>query len=832
MAQRRIMNVAALVALVVGLIAGGVAAPRAAADGVLDRVIGNEYGATRAIDGAGNDATNGDSESCAVADGNRGNLMELHAYNKPGNNEWYFAFVVDSSQALDSITGDFFGKGAGMTVNYILGIDVGCDGGPAGDMNSGSWKRFFSWQGAKYNNANPGVDYFVPMFPTGADALNAAVWSMSGTTKTLLASNVPVTTRVVDYRRHVELRLDPVLSGMPPALVGNNQLCLALVTTENSDNVDGNGGRVLDDLGEAGSVTGCDLSYRLDGTGGNGPMPAKIATQPNCQASRRPMPGGAATRQCTSLPARTTVPALDSTRACTLSQLGVNIDGNIESSYVLLTEAGYAGPYQGGDAAHSDFGGESAAYSYWTGSAMATYAGNADVRDVHVQTDAHFLYLNVSGPGLTAFGGQDQMAGQPADEANLFLALDLGNIASTTDRGDHGGGPEAYIPPNAAAGADASNHPGSRLVNFRGWAPDYIIEMVWAGDDGTIGNAQLWSWNNGSATWNLTAPYQFTTVETTGSSPSGAVPFNTAYYAAPNQPPPAAALVFGRQPTSYEFAIPWVALGGKPPLATQIRLGAYTGRNPDGWDINDQAPGVGQGANGLGSHERIGDLPDENDNEADAGAAGNDKTPYVGRTHGQAGRAPGSDNTAGDSDTIEAYFVFTQDPAMYNCPSPLAVDLAAFTASTTADGVTLAWETVSETDNAGFNVHRTGSVGDRPEQEGWVKLNDALIPAAAPGSSEGHAYTWTDAAATAGAAAGATTGASYWYMLEDVALDGTATRHDPVAVTMAEPNAVGLAGYGATGYHSGWAGFGDLRIGGLAVLVLAALGGVTRRRRH
>lgn len=41
--------------------------------------------------------------------------------------------------------------------------------------------------------------------------------------------------------------------------------------------------------------------------------------------------------------------------------------------------------------------------------------------------------------------------------------------------------------------------------------------------------------------------------------------------------------------------------------------------------------------------------------------------------------------------------------------SPLAVTLASFTAAATADGVTLAWETVSETDNAGFNVYRAES---------------------------------------------------------------------------------------------------------------------------
>ena len=34
-------------------------------------------------------------------------------------------------------------------------------------------------------------------------------------------------------------------------------------------------------------------------------------------------------------------------------------------------------------------------------------------------------------------------------------------------------------------------------------------------------------------------------------------------------------------------------------------------------------------------------------------------------------------------------------------------------------------------------------------------------------------------------------------MLEDVALDGTATRHEPVSVTVVEPNAVGLAAFGA-----------------------------------
>ncbi len=103
-------------------------------------------------------------------------------------------------------------------------------------------------------------------------------------------------------------------------------------------------------------------------------------------------------------------------------------------------------------------------------------------------------------------------------------------------------------------------------------------------------------------------------------------------------------------------------------------------------------------------------------------------------------------------------------------PGPLAVTLASFTAATAADGVTLAWETVSEADNAGFNLYRAGD-----ETGPWVKLNAALIPAAAPGSSGGHAYTWTDATAAGNTA--------YVYRLEAVALDGTAEILDTLGVT-------------------------------------------------
>lgn len=73
----------------------------------------------------------------------------------------------------------------------------------------------------------------------------------------------------------------------------------------------------------------------------------------------------------------------------------------------------------------------------------------------------------------------------------------------------------------------------------------------------------------------------------------------------------------------------------------------------------------------------------------------------------------------------------------------------------------------------------------------WTRANAALIPALTPGSAQGNVYTWTDATGAPGA--------TYWYTLEDVALDGTLTQHPPVSVTQVAPNAVGLMIFGGAG---------------------------------
>ncbi len=154
-----------------------------------------------------------------------------------------------------------------------------------------------------------------------------------------------------------------------------------------------------------------------------------------------------------------------------------------------------------------------------------------------------------------------------------------------------------------------------------------------------------------------------------------------------------------------------------------------------------------------------------------AGTEANIKTGKWGTVWTVGAAANTTNHTVGD--TFTSFSDITGGEA-----GTLAVDLAAFTADATPTGVTLAWETVSETDNAGFNVYRAegGSVGDRPQQEGtWVRLNAALIPAAAPGSSEGHAYTWTDATARPNT--------PYRYRLEAVALDGTMQVVDVIDVT-------------------------------------------------
>ncbi len=82
--------------------------------------------------------------------------------------------------------------------------------------------------------------------------------------------------------------------------------------------------------------------------------------------------------------------------------------------------------------------------------------------------------------------------------------------------------------------------------------------------------------------------------------------------------------------------------------------------------------------------------------------------------------------------------------------------------------VVVEWTTESEVNLAGFNIYR----GESPDGP-YLKINDALIPAS-PDPLTGGSYSYTDTTAEPGM--------TYYYMLEDVELDGQATTHGPVQV--------------------------------------------------
>ena len=167
----------------------------------------------------------------------------------------------------------------------------------------------------------------------------------------------------------------------------------------------------------------------------------------------------------------------------------------------------------------------------------------------------------------------------------------------------------------------------------------------------------------------------------------------------------------------------------------------------------------------------------------DADVVGTESAIYTGQWDGATwtmlNAADTANNTIGG--TVSSFSDFTGGEQ-----AALAVTLASFAAEAQADRVVVTWETVSEIDNAGFNLYRTGSVGDRPEQGDLI----ATVPSQAPGSTQGAAYSFEDLDVQAGQ--------TYWYTLEDVSLGGATTLHGPVSATVQAPTAVTLSGISAS----------------------------------
>jgi hypothetical protein len=103
-------------------------------------------------------------------------------------------------------------------------------------------------------------------------------------------------------------------------------------------------------------------------------------------------------------------------------------------------------------------------------------------------------------------------------------------------------------------------------------------------------------------------------------------------------------------------------------------------------------------------------------------------------------------------------------------PDPTSVDLLWFGATEEdKKGITLGWETANETDCAGFNIYRAGSMdGER------VQINEELIPARIPGSPSGAVYGFTDESVKPKR--------TYYYWLEDVDMSGHVELHEDMVV--------------------------------------------------
>jgi len=99
-----------------------------------------------------------------------------------------------------------------------------------------------------------------------------------------------------------------------------------------------------------------------------------------------------------------------------------------------------------------------------------------------------------------------------------------------------------------------------------------------------------------------------------------------------------------------------------------------------------------------------------------------------------------------------------------------AVGLGVYAYFTLSKAVVLVeWSTASELDTAGYNIYRSESAeGD------FMKLNQQIIPSSAD-PWVGSDYSYQDE--------NTVPGVTYYYLLEDVGLDGATNRHGPVEIT-------------------------------------------------
>lgn len=111
----------------------------------------------------------------------------------------------------------------------------------------------------------------------------------------------------------------------------------------------------------------------------------------------------------------------------------------------------------------------------------------------------------------------------------------------------------------------------------------------------------------------------------------------------------------------------------------------------------------------------------------------------------------------------------------------LPVELSEFDARMDDGAVRLAWETASETGNAGFQIQRKGE-GKNGKEGAWARIG---FVEGAGTTDAPQSYTFADTGVPCSAE-------HLTYRLRQVDTDGTATLHDPVTVTRAAPDQVQL----------------------------------------
>jgi hypothetical protein len=150
---------------------------------------------------------------------------------------------------------------------------------------------------------------------------------------------------------------------------------------------------------------------------------------------------------------------------------------------------------------------------------------------------------------------------------------------------------------------------------------------------------------------------------------------------------------------------------------------------------------------------------------------------------------------------------------------PTAVDLSSFDAAWRNGEVLVAWTTAMEIDTAGFNVWRSADSNGE-----YVQVNDALVPSAVPGSTQGGAYSFTDGEVTSGE--------MYYYKLEELEAGGRSNWYGPVATSALTdggdmiPTALSLSDFAARGSAVAW-----VIAAGAVVLVLGGVGFIVQRRK-